>query len=635
VRTSTTDGPAWGPIGQEVFERTYARDVRDSPAGAQRKETWSETAARVAAGNVALGHAVPNAAAAREEAELRKAIEQMELLPGGRHLRMCGVPGRQFLFNCHHAGWTSDPADHACFTFATLMEGGGVGANYTQAPAYMPKTPVRARFDTPPWDADVVTVGDSRGGWVHALRHLINTAMDPGAPKTVWYDTSRVRAAGEPLVQFGGVSSGPGTLVTMLEAVASILTAKCGRILSRTDLMDIDHAIASCVIAGNVRRSARMSIVRWDDAEISDFIGLKRSGGHWTTNISVELDAAFFRAPAVVRSRVLEAVAEGMAANGEPGIYNSALASLGEPGPVHATNPCGEIPLAEWEPCNLASVNLTACESAAHAEHLFKMAARFLVRALRTPDVADGRQRRVLQANSRIGVGFMGLADYYAARGTLFADIAHRAPGDFIRWRSAVVAAARDEAHNNGLRAPVKYTCVAPTGTISLLPGSSPGAQPHFAKHYIRRVRYAASSGIRDKLAAAQLEDDEVSADTVVASFACREPRAREDISDISLRDQLNVLKAVQSAWADNAVSYTARIPPGTSADTILQLLYEFAPSLKGLTMFPEMSFAQQPVERISAAEYRRLSSQWSDAPAAVQIDSVGDTSCEGGGCDI
>jgi hypothetical protein len=63
------------------------------------------------------------------------------------------------------------------------------------------------------------------------------------------------------------------------------------RQLSALDAMDIDHAIARCVVAGNVRRSARMSIKHWLDPDILDFIGCKAdTGAHWSTNISVEVD---------------------------------------------------------------------------------------------------------------------------------------------------------------------------------------------------------------------------------------------------------------------------------------------------------------------------------------------------------
>src|SRR5690606_33130091 len=88
---------------------------------------------------------------------------------------------------------------------------------------------------------------------------------------------------------------------------------------------------------------------------------------HWTTNISVELDDDFFTAYRNpdhllhdLARAVIHAVAEGMRANGEPGLWNSTLAAEGEVGKIQATNPCGEICLEPWENCNLGHINLDA-----------------------------------------------------------------------------------------------------------------------------------------------------------------------------------------------------------------------------------------------------------------------------------
>src|SRR5690606_41290163 len=58
-------------------------------------------------------------------------IWDFKILPAGRHLWASGVPGRQYLFNCHVSGWNEQITDHFQFTFLRLMEGGGVGANYS------------------------------------------------------------------------------------------------------------------------------------------------------------------------------------------------------------------------------------------------------------------------------------------------------------------------------------------------------------------------------------------------------------------------------------------------------------------------------------------------------------------------
>src|SRR5690606_15907372 len=87
----------------------------------------------------------------------------------------------------------------------------------------------------------------------------------------------------------------------MMVAVGHILSAvfyhaqqaSVDAFIDGLDAMRIDHAIAKAIVAGGVRRSARMSIMRWDDPLIFEFINIKAEGGHWTTNISVEVDQEF------------------------------------------------------------------------------------------------------------------------------------------------------------------------------------------------------------------------------------------------------------------------------------------------------------------------------------------------------
>src|SRR5207244_2568721 len=147
---------------------------------------------------------------------------------------------------------------------------------------------------------------------------------------------------------------------------------------------------------------------------------------HWTTNISVEVDDEFFEA---VSNRdphanaVLDQTIRGMLRNGEPGFYNSSLASKHERGDVRATNPCEEIPLEEWEACILGHVNL-ARGTAQERDEAFHLMARFLVRATFAPK-SDPKQEEVVSRNRRIGVGFFGLQEWMAQRGLSYKDHNH------------------------------------------------------------------------------------------------------------------------------------------------------------------------------------------------------------------
>jgi ribonucleotide reductase alpha subunit len=357
----------WGPTGEVVYNRTYSRTKADGT-----KEVWPETVDRVAQGNLALVYGPPetwSTEVSEEFARLTHYMERFAILPAGRHLWASGVKGRQYLFNCHVAGWGEQLSDHFDFSFLRLMEGGGVGANYStkhiarfgaprrQLTVHIVSDPEHKDIEElsqhlsyayhPDWEG-AFSVEDSREGWAAALVDLIDTFMTDEDVKHRHrvYDVSNVRPSGSRLKTFGGTASGPAPFARMMHEVGNVLNRAAERgHLTPLDVMEIDHAIAECVVSGGNRRSARMSIVHWNDPYILQFLNCKQdTGKHWTTNISVEVDDEFFRELRqydVTRAQTIHAaVVKRMLDNGEPGYWNSTLSQVGEVGSVIATNPC-------------------------------------------------------------------------------------------------------------------------------------------------------------------------------------------------------------------------------------------------------------------------------------------------------
>lgn len=630
--------PEWGPNGLEVFERTYARPKQDGTM-----ETWADTVGRVVNGNLAL---VPQEFIEPGEREaLFDLIYDFGAIPAGRHLWTSGVPGRQFVRNCHRAGWGPTLSDHFRFTFDELMKGGGVGANYSTT--YLAPLPavegavsvffhlerrhpdyqeVRdtdgVTFTTPlleTWaDTRYLTVEDSREGWTEAIGTVIDLATEPGHHVLV-VDLSQVRSRGSIIHGFGGTASGPGPLAEAIARTADILAGVVGRPLRPLEAMSIDHALARCVVAGNIRRSARMSILHWRDPDVLEFIECKADhADHWTTNISVEVDEDFFVSLNLGDPHarlVFDRVTEAMLRNGEPGFYNSGLASVGEPGDVRATNPCGEIALEEWESCNLGHVNLAAFGTDLDgALAAFRLMARFLVRAT-FADLTDPRQAVVEDRNRRIGVGFFGFQEWLGELGLRYSEAPDSAEvvAALTRFKAAVIQAADSYADDLGIPRPVKHTTVAPTGTVAKLPGTTEGIHPVYARHYERRVRYAASDPKLEALGQDHdLEDCIYSPDTTVVVFHVRDaildrvkPDLVEQADELRIDTLLAVQRLVQTAYADNAVSFTANVPPALDLEDLRDALRRHLPHLKGTTIMPDESRPQSPYTRITEEAYQ------------------------------
>lgn len=520
--------------GRVVYERTYSRPKPDGT-----KETWPETVERVVDGNLAL---VPEKYHLKGEREaLIELITEFKLIPGGRHLWASGVKGRQYLFNCHVSGWGEKLSDHFEFTFLRLMEGGGVGANYSNSylrvyprlvggpyhvhivcdpghPDYLKleASGILSKEYTSEWEG-AYDIEDSREGWASALVDLVDTHGRQAKNRNRVYDVSRVREEGARLKTFGGRASGPLPLAKMLIEVTEILnTAGVGRTgdtrgrVTGMDAMKIDHAIAKCVVSGGVRRSARMAMMHWEDIQIEEFLKCKAEGDHWTTNISVVLDDDFFLCldhgddeMSCHRYDVLKALATGMLHNGEPGFWNYSLSQVDEPNEVICTNPCGEITLEAWENCNLGHVNLAAFVydepeirdagprldfEGVHQAH--ELMTRFLIRAT-YGDVTDPKQQEVLLRNRRIGVGHLGVASAISMLGMKYSNCIGDWGANLLRWAAVVDSAAVEYCHDLRIPIPVKLRTVAPTGSIAKMPGVSEGIHPIFAKYFDRRIRFS------------------------------------------------------------------------------------------------------------------------------------------------
>lgn len=735
---------AFGPTGLAVYERTYSQVKPDGS-----KETWPETVTRVAHGNLALVHGEDMdkwpAEAVAEHGQLINHMLDFRIIPAGRHLRATGMKGRQYLFNCWVAPWGEKLSDHFEFTFMRLMEGGGVGSNYSTeylkpygAPRRELKVHIVCNPEHPDYqemlDAGVLSedycpdwagsfeVGDSREGWADALTDLIDTYMtdERVQHENRVYDVSNVRGRGARLKTFGGTASGPAPFARMMLEVARVMNGAVppedgathsltydivdgtGRVirtyvpraivtgdtngeytftacparaghLTPLEAMEIDHAIAECVVSGGNRRSARMAMLPWDDPYIFEFINCKAdTGKHWTTNISVIIDDEFLKLLGWdeedaactdtetfdrwhLAHRVHEAVVNGMLANGEPGYFHIDNAHKGELSEIIATNPCGEIALEPREPCVLGHVNMAAFVNELGKvdfdglKEAHRLMARFLVRAT-FGDVNDPQSRAVLDRNRRIGVGHLGVQDHWAKRGVRYSALPDH-PFAFIELqclRSVVRKAADEIAFELRIPAPIKVTAIAPTGSISKLPGvGGEGIHPIYARYFERRVRYS----LRDPEQVRAVEEFaaqgfEVETDmydpagsTAVVVFPTKEklvadveaigwnPAIVESADELSLEAMLGVQAMYQENYADNAISFTLNVDPDTEHEALSDALRAFLPRLKGTTVMPDNSRPQAPYTRITEAEY--------EAAVAKRIEDGIDEECANGACPI
>jgi len=172
-----------------------------------------------------------------------------------------------------------------------------------------------------------------------------------------------------------------------------------------------------------------------------------------------------------------------------------------------------------------------------------------------------------------------------------------------------------DEEYSNWLCIPksVRMTSIKPSGTVSLLNGSTPGIHFPESEYYIRRIRFSNTSPllVRLKESGYKIEDDKYSPNTSVVEFPIHEPHYSKGKRDVSLWEQLEIAAQYQYYWADNSVSITVTFNESEATQLKYALeLYETRLKAVSFLRHEESGYAQAPYEKITKKRYEKMASQ-------------------------
>jgi len=283
-------------------------------------------------------------------------------------------------------------------------------------------------------------------------------------------------------------------------------------------LLKYYQSVAEMITQGGKRAGAQMGILSCDHPDIREFIHCKDNDPQRlnTFNISVACTDAFMEAasrdPESEAGKLLTEMADSAWRTGDPGVYFIDSAERRNPTPwlgkLTGTNPCGEVPLLDNEPCNLGSINLGNFVTDSGVDYtslgrVVRLATRYLDDVL---SVNVFPSQEITDANAltrKLGLGVCGWADMLALLGihydsdeavalgrTLMKFINTEANNESIKLGfergvapAFIVGHAIDNLQRNATR-----TCIAPTGTISILMGASSGIEPHFALEWTRQL---------------------------------------------------------------------------------------------------------------------------------------------------
>ena len=634
---SEVDTP-WGDIGYITYKRTYARRLNDNDPTSDTEE-FNQTIARcVRAANTQLKVGFTD----DEEAVLATQLMQLKGSLAGRFMWQLGTKtvgkfGLASLQNC--AGVVvDDPIRPFTWTMDMLMLGCGVGFNIQkeyvhEIPKLQRKKPRILRVDDS--GADYI-VPDTREGWCKLLGKVLKSYFYSGEGFT--YSTQLIRGKGAAISSFGGEASGPEDLVSGLQDIMGVLDGRRGKKLRPIDALDIMCIIGAIVVAGNVRRSALISIGDPDDVE---YLKAKRwdlgNIPNWRANANLSVacnDTA----------ELIEEFWEGYKGNGEPyGLINFETSrKWGRKGDdkypdlnVVVYNPCAEQSLENYETCCLAEVHLPNIDSKEELLSVVTNLYRIAKHSLTLP-CHNKETEEVVHRNMRMGIGITGEA---------------QATDEQKSWLDECYEKLReyDERYSKELGFPIsiKLTTVKPSGTLSLLSGVTSGAHPGFSQYYIRRMRIAASSPlvqvIRDNGFPVEWKrnfDGTEDYSTVVASFPCKLPNHTVFASDCSAVDQLETISRLQTDWSDNSVSVTVyyRMEELEAIRDWLNTNYTTNVKTVSFMLHSGHGFDQAPMEEITEESYLEMKSGTTPISGItfneddISADQIG---CETGVCPI
>lgn len=597
----------WSSVGYVVYKRTYSRLKPDNSS----TEEWPDTVERVVtAARYQLGVGFTQ----DEEDRLAHYMLALKGTVAGRFLWQLGTTtvdrlGLPSLQNCAFTA-VNKPVRPFTWAFNFLMLGSGVGFNIQRENVYK-LPPVRTDYVRPSRndtaDASFI-VPDTREGWVKLLQLTLESAFDEDAPPTFDYSTQLVRGKGAPIKGFGGVASGSEDLCWGIGEIGGVLEGRRGKQLRPIDCLDIMNIIGAIVVSGNVRRSAQLAIGDCDDLQ---YLRAKRwdLGGipNWRAMSNNSVACNNF-------AQLPEEFWEGYLGKGEPyGLANLKLSrEVGRLGDrrykdskVMGYNPCAEQSLEPYETCCLAEVFLPNVESYEEFLDILRLLYRVNKHSLALPCATSKETEQVVHRNMRMGIGVTGYL---------------QAKEEQRKWLSPAYEELRkyDEEYSrqHGWPISIKLTTQKPSGTLSLLPGVTPGVHPGYARYMIRRMRIASNNRLVDvcrkhgyKVEYMRNFDGTEDYGTCVIEFPFSYPEGTVLAKDVSAIDQLEYVRRLQEEWSDNSVSCTIYYKPEELPAIREYLGKHYNKGYKSLSflLHSDHGFDQAPYEEISKEQYDKM----------------------------
>ena len=509
-------------LGENVFRFKYAQGPAD---------TWAQVSERIVEDVCGSRWGTLQPLMSKDDRDqLAEYIKQFKFVPGGRYIYYAGRPNHYYN-NCYLLRAEEDTREEwaslAQRATSCLMTGGGIGGDY-----------------------------------------------------------SILRGKGKPIRRTGGVSSGPLSLMSMI------------------------NEIGRNVMQGGSRRSAIYASLNWKHDDIHDFLVAK----NWDqfikdkkaedfnfpapldmTNISVNYDDDWLKDPL---NDVFLANCRQAMETGEPGFSFN----FGDKQNETLRNACTEVTSEDYsDVCNLGSVNIGNIENVEEFRDVVQLASKFLVCGTLRADLPYEKVYKVREKNRRLGLGLMGIHEWLLKRGSDY-EVTPELHQWLKVYEDESESAANEHCDRFYISRPKAYRAIAPTGTIGILAGTTTGIEPLFAVAYKRRYLKEGTRWHYEYCVDATAEmliRDGINPEKIQTAYGLSSDYERRIKFQADVQD-----------YVDMSISSTINLPSwgskGNSEEDVgefAKILSTYAPRLRGFTCYPDGSRGGQPITEVDYNE--------------------------------
>ena len=514
----------------------------------------------------------------------------------------------------------------------------------------------------------VLPVEDSLEGIFETIK---NTALIHKSGGGTGFSFSRLRPKNDVVHSTMGVSSGPVSFMEVFNAATEAVKqggtrrgANMGILrIDHPDILDFIHCKDDLSKLNNFNISIAVTDAFMEAVKNnSDFELI-----HPNTKQVVQK---------VKAKEIFDIIIKGAWSSGEPGIIFIDRINEDNPTPqigeIESTNPCGEVPLLPYEACNLGSINLGKMIKVNQAGGLdvdwgklaavTRLAIHFLDNVITVNNYPLDKIAQMVTNNRKIGLGVMGWADmlmklnipYDSQEGCSlggkvmeFIDYHSKVESIYLSQKRGRFNNFQGSVYDRGNYLYSKYkgksqgviidemwqdldkritqhgirnattTCIAPTGTISMIAGASGGIEPLFGLVFKRNImdgtillevnpifeNYAKEKGLYSN----ELMEDIAKTGSIAHTQGIDEATRKifQTAHDVTPEAHIKMQAAFQ-LHTDNAVSKTINfVEEATLEDVAKAYLLGYQAGLKGLTVYRNNSRWSQPMvlEKVKTRE--------------------------------